>query len=84
MRSSKANLYLAVFGHTASEEILFSMAGITETQLPLSAVAIFLPLSLIALWLGYFNVLNQKKLSVGEAVFSFIVSTAFILLPRYL
>lgn len=80
---SQVNFNLAFFGHTASEEILFSLIGLTKTQLPLSAISIFLPLSLIALWLGYFNVLNQKRLSVVEAILGFVVSTAFILLPRF-
>lgn len=81
---SQANFYLAFFGHTASEEILFSLMSVTQTQLPLSAIFTFLPLSLIALWLSYCNVLNQKKLSVVEAIFGFVVSTVFILLPRFL
>lgn len=84
LHSSQANFYLAVFGHTASEEILFSWIGLTNTQLPSSAIWIFFPLSLIALWLGYFNILDQKKLSVTEAIFGFTASTAFILAPRFL
>jgi hypothetical protein len=81
---SQANIYLAVFGHTASEEILFSWIGDATTQLPLSAIIVFFPLSLLALWLGYFNVLKQKRLSVIWAILSFVTSTAFVLLPRYL
>jgi hypothetical protein len=81
---SQANLYLAAFGHTASEEILFSWIGIVDTPLASFSVVIFLPLSLIALWTAYFNILKQKPLSIGEAIFGFVISTLFILLPRYL
>ena len=58
---SQANFHLAFFGHTASEEIIFGWIGFTDMQLSLSVIVIFFPLSLIALWLGYFNVLKQKN-----------------------
>ena len=81
---AQANFHLAFFGLTASEEIVFSWVGLTSTDLPLSAVIVFFPLSLLALWLGYLNVLNQKKLSALEAIIGIVASTAFILMPRYL
>jgi hypothetical protein len=81
---SKANLYLAIFGHMASEEILFHWIGLTSTELSKTAIMVFFPLSIIALWIAYGNVLKQKKLSLVEAFFGFIFSTALILLPRYL
>tara|TARA_R110002167_G_scaffold10266_6_gene47405 strand:- start:280 stop:744 length:465 start_codon:yes stop_codon:yes gene_type:complete len=83
-RFFQANIYLAVFGHTASEEILFSWIGITNTDLPLSAIVVFFPLSLLALWLGYFNILKQRKLSLLEGVCGFVGSTALLLLPRFI
>jgi hypothetical protein len=81
---SQANLYLASFGHAASEEIIFSWIGIVDTPLPSFTLVIFFPLSLIALWVAYFNKLKQKPLSIVEAIFGFVISTLFILLPRYL
>lgn len=82
---AQANLYLAAFGHAASEEIIFSWIGVVDTTpLPSFSFVIFLPLSLIALWIAYFNILKQKPLSIGEAIIGFVVSTLFILLPRYL
>ncbi|MDN4502687.1 hypothetical protein QX776_09745 [Alteromonadaceae bacterium BrNp21-10] len=80
---SKVNVYLAVFGHATSEEILFHILGLATSPLPLYAMYIFLPISLVALWVAYFNVLEKKSISVTEALFGFIFSTAFILLPRY-
>ena len=77
------NFYLAVFGHSASEEILFSLAGLTTTPLPNYAAWIFLPLSCIALWMAYTNTLNCKKVSRAEAIFGVLFSTAFILWPRF-
>ena len=81
---SQANLYLASFGHAASEEIIFSWIGIVDTPLPSFSMAIFVPLSLVALWAAYFNMLKQKPLSIWEAIIGFVISTLFILLPRFL
>lgn len=58
---SGINFYLAVFGHATSEEILFSMLGFTSTPLPLYAVILFFPLSLLALWVAYSNILIKRK-----------------------
>src|SRR5690606_7527777 len=71
---SGINFYLAVFGHATSEEILFSLVGLTTTPLPLYAIYIFFPLSCLALWLAYANVLNKKKVSIAEAVFGIVFS----------
>lgn len=84
IKYSQANLYLASFGHAASEEIIFSWIGLVDTPLPSFAIAIFLPLSLVALWSAYFNMLKQKPLSIWEAIVGFVISTLFILLPRFL
>ena len=83
-RFSQANLYLAIFGHTASEEILISWIGLSVTPLPLFAVIVFAPLSIITLWMAYANILKHKRLSVGEAIFGIALSIAFIFAPRYL
>ena len=81
---SQANLYLATFAHAASEEILFSWIGLVDTLLTTFSVVIFLPLSFIALWFAYFNKLKQKPLSIGQTICGFIISTLFILLPRFI
>lgn len=78
-RFKQANLYLAVFGHTAFEEIAFSWIGWTTTPLPGYAIALFFPLSIACLWMGYFNVLQLKRLSVIEAIFGIVLSTACVL-----
>jgi hypothetical protein len=84
IKYSQANLYLASFGHAASEEIIFSCIGIVNTPLPSFSIALFLPLSLVALWAAYFNMLKQKPFTILEAINSFVISTSFILLPRFL
>ena len=80
----KVNVYLAVFGHATSEEIIFSIVGLTVTPLPTYAMAIFLPLSIIALWIAYRNTLDRETVSLAEAIFGIVLSTASILIPRYL
>jgi hypothetical protein len=84
IKYSQANLYLASFGHAASEEIIFSCVGIVNTPLPSFSIALFLPLSLVALWAAYFNMLKQKPFTILEAINGFVISTLFILLPRFL
>lgn len=81
---SRVNFYLAVFGHATSEEIIFSLIGITSSPLPTYAMVIFLPSSIAALWVAYTNPLKKKKISISEAIFGVLFSTAFILLPRYI
>ena len=81
---SRVNFYLAVFGHATSEEILFSLIGVTTSPLPSYAMVILFPASLVALWMAYRNTLKKRTVSVPEAVFGILFSTAFILLPRYL
>lgn len=76
------NVYLAVFGHTASEEVIFDWIGWTNSSLPPFATAVFFPLSLVTLWMAYFNVLGKRRLSIPEAIFGLVVSTVFILAPR--
>lgn len=78
------NFYLAVFGHSTSEEILFSLIGWTTTPLPSYAIVVFLPLSIVAIAIAYTNVLKANRVSVVEAIFGIVFSTAFILLPRFL
>lgn len=84
IKYSQANLYLASFGHAASEEIIFSCVGIVNTHLPSFSIALFLPLSLVVLWAAYFNMLKQKPFTILEAINGFVISTLFILLPRFL
>ncbi|WP_416307968.1 hypothetical protein [Neptunicella sp. SCSIO 80796] len=80
---SGVNVYLALFGHAASEEILFSWMGLTTTPLPTYATYILFPFSCLALWVAYANILDKNRVSSSEAIFGFVFSTAFILLPRY-
>lgn len=77
-----ANFNLAVFGHTASEEALFHWLGFTRSVMPTWALWSFFVLSAITLWIAYSNVLQKKRLSLGEALFGVLFGAAVVLLPR--
>jgi len=64
------------------EEVIFDWIGWTNSSLPPFATAVFFPLSLVTLWMAYFNVLGKRRLSIPEAIFGLVVSTVFILAPR--
>jgi hypothetical protein len=77
-----ANFTLALLGHTISEEIIFGWLGITNISssfldliglkninFPDYATLWFFGLSLISLWIAYSNVLNLRRVSLGEAIF---------------
>ncbi|MDO3384451.1 hypothetical protein QWI17_01220 [Gilvimarinus sp. SDUM040013] len=84
VRFKGVNFYLAVFGHASSEEILFSLLGWTTSPLPGYAIFLFFPLSLLALLVAYTNVLKARRVSLIEAIFGVVFSTAFILMPRFM
>lgn len=77
---SSSNFALALFGHTASEEILFDWIGFSTTKLPEYAVWIFFVCALIALWLAYANPFDLKPVSFKEAVISLAMGTGFSLM----
>lgn len=78
---AKANFNLAVFGHAASEEALFHWIGLTSSSLPGWTLWVFFLLSVVTLVIAYTNVLEQKRLSVGEALFGIIFGAVLVLLP---
>lgn len=80
-KHSKANFNLAVFGHTASEEVVFDWIGLTNSALPTWAMWVFFLLSVLTLWIAYSNFLQQKRLSVWEAIFGIVFGAVLILLP---
>jgi magnesium-transporting ATPase (P-type) len=82
LKLKQANLFLAMFGHTASEEIVFSWMGFTQTALSFYAICIFFPISILSLWLAYSNRMQLKRLSLAEAVFGFLLSLVFVFAPR--
>ena len=81
---SKANFNLAVFGRTASEEVLFNWIGLTKSVLPAWAIWVFFLLSAVALWIAYSNSLEQKRLSVIEALVGIVFGGILVLLPTVL
>ncbi len=74
---AKANLALALFGHAVVEEILFNWLGISESQYDLYLTIIFLIFGLTAIYIAYTDTFSSKKLSIKEALFSFIIGTLF-------
>lgn len=84
LEHAKANFNLAVFGHTAFEEVFFSSIGLTQSALSGWTKWVFLILSLVTLWIAYSNLLKQKPLSLGEALFGIIFGAVLVLLPTIL
>lgn len=92
-----ANFNLAVFGHTISEDIIFGWLGLTNISssffnwlglkainLPDYSVLCFFGLSLICLCIAYSNILNLKRVSLGEALFAVITGIVVSFLPSFL
>ena len=78
----KANFNLGVFGHTALEEALFDWVGLTSSALPAWAMWGFFLLAMLALGIAYSNLLEQKPLSAGEALFGIVFGAIVVLLPQ--
>lgn len=74
---AKANLALALFGHSVVEEILFNWLGISDSQYDLCLTIIFLIFGLTAIYIAYTDTFSSKKLSIKEAIISFIIGTLF-------
>jgi hypothetical protein len=74
---AKANLALALFGHSVIEEILFNWLGISDSQYDLYLTIIFLVFGLAAIYIAYTDTFSSKKLSIKEAIISFIIGTLF-------
>lgn len=76
-----ANFILALFGHTISEQIIFTWLGLTDMSslffnliglkslnFPDYTILWFFGLSIVTLWIAYSNVLNLRRVSSGEAL----------------
>lgn len=81
---AKTNLLLALFGHSATEELIFSWIGLKATQLPGYSVWVVFILALLALYLGYSNTFNFNKLSYKDAVYGILTGIVVSLLPGFL
>ena len=91
-----ANFTLALFGHTISEEIIFGWLGLTNISssfleliglkninFPDYAILWFFGLSLISLCIAYSNVLNLRRVSLGEALFAIAIGVVVSFLPNF-
>ncbi|AOW21856.1 hypothetical protein [Urechidicola croceus] len=74
---AKANLALALFGHSVVEEILFNWLGISDSYYDLYLTIIFLIFGLTAIFIAYTDTFSSKKLSIKQAIISFIIGTLF-------
>ncbi|WP_152611453.1 hypothetical protein [Psychroserpens damuponensis] len=74
---AKANLALALFGHAVVEEILFSWLGISNSQYDFYLTIVFLIFGLTAIYIAYTDTFSSEKLSIKEAIISFIIGTLF-------
>lgn len=80
-----ANFTLALFGHTISEQIIFAWLGLTDLNskllgliglksldFPDYTILWFFALSLACLCIAYSNVLNLRRVSIGEALIGIV------------
>ncbi|WP_286232904.1 hypothetical protein [Thalassotalea sediminis] len=92
-----ANFILALFGHTISEEIIFDWLGLTNAStrffdfiglnnlnFPEYTIVWFFGLSLISLCIAYSNVLNLRRVTLGEALFGIATGVVVSFLPSLL
>ncbi|EDY80405.1 hypothetical protein VDG1235_15 [Verrucomicrobiia bacterium DG1235] len=84
LEHKKANFNLAVFGHTASEEALFSWVGFSSSSLDAWVLIFFFAISLLCLWIAYSNVLKQERLSRKEALFGICFGAIIVFIPQLL
>ena len=80
---SGSNFFLAFFGHTVIEDMLFNMIGLTSSTLSKNVMLVLGFLAVLALFVAYSNYFKLNKLSVGDAVYSFILGTLIICLPVF-
>ena len=76
---AKANLALALFGHSVLEDILFDWLGISDSQYELWLTITFLIFGLTAIYIAYTDTFSSKKLSVKEAIISIVIGTLIAL-----
>ncbi|WP_139059063.1 hypothetical protein [Polaribacter reichenbachii] len=63
---AKANLALALFGHSVVEEILFNWLEISDSQYDLFLTITFLIFGLTALYIAYTDTFSSNKLSIKK------------------
>ncbi len=80
---SGSNFFLAFFGHTVLEDILFNIIRLTNSTLSKNAMLVLGFLAVLALFVAYSNYFKLNKLSVGDAIYSFILGTLIICLPVF-
>lgn len=74
-KQTKSNFALALFGHTASEEVVFNWIGITTTNLTPNSIVVLFICSVVALWIAYSNTFNFRPISLKEVIYSVIIGT---------
>lgn len=79
----KSNPVLALFGFTVLQEIVFSWFGLISIDFPIYIVLIFFSSALLALWIAYSDIINQKPLSIKEGISSLIMGTLINALSFY-
>ena len=78
-----SNFFMAFFGHTVIEDMLFNIVGLTNSTLSKNVMLVLGFLAVLALFVAYSNYFKLNKLSVGDAVYSFILGTLIICLPVF-
>lgn len=83
-KGPKANFALALFGFTIIADVIFNLAGLFVSNIPLVAVVALSICGLVALYMAFTNAFNLGKISWLNAVWSFALGNAVELFFNYL
>lgn len=82
-KHEKANFALALFAFTIIADVIFNLAGLFTSSIPLAAVIILSACGLAALYMSFTNAFNLGKISWLNAVWSFVLGNAVELFFNY-
>ena len=82
-KNPKANFTLALFGFTIIADVIFNMAGLFTSAIPLAAVIVLSICGIAALYMAFTNAFNLGKISWLNAVWSFVLGNAVELFFNY-
>lgn len=80
----KSNFALALFASTALMDVLFNLAGLFTSAVPLYAMALFVICAIISIWISFSNAFNLGRITSLAAVVSFILGSIIEIYFNYL
>lgn len=82
-KKPKVNFTLALFAFTIIADVIFNMAGVFTSSIPLVGVIVLSGCGLAALYMAFTNAFNLGKISWLNAIGSFILGTLVDLFFNY-